>query len=273
MSVRNATNAQHHRPGPWFVKALPNRAARFRLFCLPYAGGGAMVFRDWARQLPDWIDVCPIELPGRGTRLAEPLITAFAPMVRAVASAIAAHLDRPFGFFGHSMGAAIVFELTRHLRRYGWRGPDHLFVAGRRAPQLPPEGDPACRFAGLPKPEFIEELKRLKGTPPEVFEHEELLELFVPILRADFALCQSFTFTPEPPLACPISVYGGEHDEAGREAFEAWGEMTTGPFTVRMFPGDHFFVNTAQALFLPALVADIETSVRIDRHASMPLRP
>jgi medium-chain acyl-[acyl-carrier-protein] hydrolase len=246
---------------PWLARRTPNPRALFRLFCFPYAGGGSLAFHDWPRWLPSWVDVCPIELPGRGARIAEPLMSAIAPMVRLIAPAIAPHLDRPFGFFGHSMGAAIAFELTRELRRLGQRQPELVIVSGRRAPQLPPEGDPAHRLSALPDAEFLEEVRRLRGTPPEVFEHAELVQLFMPILRADFALCREYAFTPEPPLSCALSAYGGERDEVTHEAFEAWRELTTGPFTLRKFPGDHFYVNTDRALFLPAIGRDIEAAM------------
>src|SRR5437763_15337105 len=169
---------------PWLVSRKPNPRARVRLFCFPYAGGGDSVFRAWQKGLSEAIEVCPVQLPGRGARISEPPFTELSPLVRAAAQALAPHLDKPFAFFGHSMGALICFELARHLRKDGGPQPVHLFVSGRCGPQTPREP-----FAGdLPDSEFQEMLRRYNGTPEEVLENRELMELLLPAVRADFAL-------------------------------------------------------------------------------------
>jgi medium-chain acyl-[acyl-carrier-protein] hydrolase len=153
-------------------------------------------------------------------------------------------LATPFAFFGHSMGAMISFELARRLRREHDREPIHLFVSGRRAPQLPITEPPTYN---LPEPQLIEDLRRLNGTPRAVLENPELLQLVLPLLRTDFEVCQTYTYTPQAPLSCPITVFGGLQDtEAPRESLAAWREQTTSSFTLRMFPGDHFFLHTTQ---------------------------
>ncbi len=175
----------------WLRSPKPNPQASLRLFCFPYVGGGALIFRTWPNSLPATAEVCPVELPGRGTRLKETPFTRLLPLVQALAQALLPHLDKPFAFFGHSMGALISFELTRQLRRLYGLVPLHLFVSAHRAPQLP---DPDPPIHTLPEAEFMEELRCLNGTPKEVLEQPELMELMLPILRADFALCETYIY-------------------------------------------------------------------------------
>ncbi len=223
-------------------------AARVRLFCIPYAGGGASVFRRWPSGLPDDVDVCAIQLPGRETRLMERPCSSLVSLVGDLSEALAPHLDRPFALFGHSVGALIGFELARRLRRRDGRLPVHLFVSGCPAPQVRDTGPP---IHGLPEPEFLDRLRRFNGTPPEVFQHRELMELVVPVLRADFALRETYELVAESPLECPISAFGGSDDrDVPLPQVEAWREHTRSTFHLHTLPGGHFFLHTAQALLL-----------------------
>ena len=244
---------------PWLASRKPNPRAAVRLFCFPYAGGGDAIFRSWRKGLSEEVDVCPVQLPGRGSRIAELPFTELGPLVRAAAQALAPHLDKPFAFFGHSMGALVGFELARHLRRGGGPQPVHLFVSGRCGPQTLRES-----FAGdLPDSEFRETLRRYNGTPTEVLENPELMELLLPVIRADFAVCNSYVYAPEPPLSFPITAFGGLEDRGvGRDCIEGWREHTTGPFVLRMLPGDHFFLNTSTGLLLEAISKELERDVR-----------
>ncbi len=184
-------------------------------------------------------------MPGRESRLREPPYTQIEPLIDALERDIFPYLDKPFAFFGHSMGGLISFELARRLYCKHQVEPDHLFISGRRAPQLQ-EKDP--HIHELPEPEFLAEVKRLNGTPEEVLAHAELLELIVPALRADLAVCHTYRYLPGTPLNCPITVLGGLGDEtASREKIEPWRLQTTGPCKLHMFPGDHFFINHQQA--------------------------
>jgi len=239
----------------WLVMPQPNPAATWRLFCFPYAGGGAQIFRRWPHQLPTRGEVCAIELPGRGTRLQEPLFTRLPPLVDAIVQGLEKHLDKPFAFFGHSMGAILSFEIARSLRRQRLPGPVYLFVSGRSAPQIP--NDEPLLYA-LPEPELINELRRLNGTPKEVLEHKELMQLMLPVLRADFAVCDTYHYEPEPPLDCPITVFGGFQDASVRaDSLEAWREQTNVTCSVHLFPGGHFFLQTTQSLFLQTLAREL----------------
>jgi medium-chain acyl-[acyl-carrier-protein] hydrolase len=239
----------------WLSCPRPNPKARLRLFCFPYAGGDVLLYRPWAQGLPPTVELQLIQLPGRGVRLAESPFTSVEPLIRAAAPALLPYCDRPFAFFGHSMGAVISFELSHLLRSEHNLSPQHLFVSGRRAPQEAASHPP---IHDLPEPEFIEELRQLNGTPQEVLEHAELLQLFLPLLRADFAVAENYRYEPRPRLDCPITAYCGMEDrDAPREQMEGWREQTTASFALRMLPGDHFFINSARALLLESLSREL----------------
>ncbi|MEW6496027.1 MAG: thioesterase II family protein [Cyanobacteriota bacterium] len=244
----------------WVTCSEPNPQATLRLFCFHYAGGGAAIFRTWSDSLPGSVEVCAIELPGRGTRLMESPFTHIEPLVQNLASALLPYLDKPFAFFGHSMGGLISFELTRLLRREYNLSPVHLFVSGHRAPQIP-DSDPPIH--NLPESAFLEELRHLNGTPTAVLENAELMQLFLPTLRADFSVVETYAYRPEPPLQCPITVFGGLQDlEASCDELEAWREQTNNSFVLQMFPGDHFFLQSAQQLVLQSLSQALDVATR-----------
>lgn len=239
----------------WLSLRKSTSKARVRLFCFPYSGAGASIFSTWARELPDTVEVAPVQLPGRENRLSEPLFTRLSPLIEALAEAILPHLHKPFAFFGHSLGALVSYELTRYLRRHHGIGPLHLYVSGHAAPQLPLQKPPIHH---LPEVEFVEELRRFNGTPEEVLIHDELRQLILPILRADFAIYETYTYTAEPPLECPISVFAGlQDDHVDLEQIEAWGEQTNQPFSIHMLPGDHFFVNSSRSMLLQTLAGKL----------------
>lgn len=227
----------------WFGKSRADARARLRLFCFPYAGGSALIFRGWQEVLPPSVEVVPVQLPGRGARLREAPFTDLNALVGALLPVLGSRLDKPFAFFGHSMGAAIAFEAARRLRLERGAEPQHLFVSARRAPHLPDAERP---LHDLPEQEFIEELRRLNGTPPEVFEHPELMQMMLPLLRADFSISETYVFEQRPSLSCPVKAFGGLRDPHVEQAgLEAWREHTAGAFNLCMFDGDHFFINAA----------------------------
>jgi medium-chain acyl-[acyl-carrier-protein] hydrolase len=232
----------------WLILPKPNPAASMRLFCLPYAGGSPLIFQNWPASLPSNIEVCAIQLPGRGMRLSEPPFTKLESLIESLAPVLRPFLDKPFAFFGHSMGGMISFELARALRlRFGLE-PACLFIAGRQAPPI--QDRTAARY-DLPEPEFLEQVRCLNGTPPEILAQPELMRLLVPLLRADFELCQTYVYKPGPPVDCPMFIFGGVKDaEVSQEELEGWRPHTTGAFSLRMLPGDHFFIQSAQAQLL-----------------------
>jgi medium-chain acyl-[acyl-carrier-protein] hydrolase len=235
----------------WVTAAAPNPQARIRLFCFPYAGGGTAIFRTWAAELPREIEVCAVRLPGREHRLMEPPFMRLTPLVKALTHALRPYLDRPFAFFGHSMGALVCFELAHALRQDQPQGPTHLFLSARRAPQVPAPYPP---IHALPDPQFVEKLRRLNGTPEAVLREPELMEVLLPVLRADFAICETYAYAPKALLDCPIAAFGGLQDsEAGHDDLAAWRDHTRGTFSLRMLPGDHFFLHSHRTLLLQAI--------------------
>ena len=239
----------------WVAPRTLNPRSALRLFCFPYAGGAESIYRNWQKLLGPVINVVPMQLPGRGVRMRERLFTDIFPLVEAASQALSPHLDKPFALFGHSMGATIAFEVARKLRRDQGIQPTHLFVSGCCCPQ---EVGDHYREDLKEEVEIKDTLRRYAGTPPEVLEHPELMGVFEPIIRADFAVCRSYFYSPEPPLDCPVSVFGGLEDpDVGRECLQGWGDQTTRSFRVRMVPGGHFFLNSAESLVVESIARDL----------------
>lgn len=247
----------------WFEHLSRSHAPSLRLFCFPYAGGSSEVYRTWQRWFPEQIDLCLVHLPGRGKRLREQAFTRTMPLVKAIADRMPPEIDAPYALYGHSMGAIIAFELARELFRRHCARPQHLFVSGRRAPQCP-RTEPTT--FNLPHDEFIAELRRLNGTPREILENPELLELFMGLLRADFEIVDTYQYDPMEPLSCPITVYGGLYDkEVPVESCHAWQEQTSVSCNVKMVDGDHFFVRTPTPEFMAAFRSDVLSAVPASR--------
>lgn len=245
---------------PWLPLFRPNPQAPLRLFCFPFAGGSALAYRHWGTRLPG-VELCPVELPGRGTRLPERPFTQLPPLVEAMAEALLPHLDKPFAFFGHSMGALTSFELARYLRRVHNREPLHLFVSAHRAPHLPRVEAPTYL---LPDQELVEELRQLDGTPEELLNHPEMMQLMLPIIRADFEVCERYDYHEEAAiLTCPVTALGGLTDgQVSRWQLEGWREQTRGSCTVRMFPGGHFYLLDEQSSFIPMMARTLHELIQ-----------
>jgi surfactin synthase thioesterase subunit len=241
----------------WLPYRRPNPAATVRLVCLPFAGGGASAYRNWSDGLPLTVDVCAVQPPGRETRFRDPPYSKLQPYVTALADAIPALFDVPVVVFGHSMGALAAFELARELRRRGGPSRARLVVSGRGAPDLPLLRPP---LHALPDREFRAELKRLGGTPAAVLDNDELMAAFLPTLRADFTALETYVYTDEPPLDCPIlAVTGGDDTLAPPVDVDAWRRHTRAAFEVRVLAGDHFFLQTHRATFLQLLARYLQT--------------
>ena len=243
-------------PSPWFLGSRPSQGRRLRLFCFPYAGGAASAYRLWGPALAPAVEVCPVQLPGRGSRFREAPFRNAMDLVSAAADALHSMMDVPFALFGHSMGAVVAFELARELRRRSWPAPVLLVVSGRQAPPRP---SPEPPFGHLPDPEFLREVRgRYDGIPAEVLAEEELLQLVLPALRADILVLETYPYTQELPLDCPISCFGGGEDRhVSRDGLEAWAGHTRGGFKVRTFPGPHFFIDSAREAVWRALREDL----------------
>jgi surfactin synthase thioesterase subunit len=239
------------KPNRWLAYRVTRPEVRLRLFCFPYAGGGASIYRGWQTVLPPEIEVCPVQLPGREIRFRETPYTNLEDLLPDLAAALFPYLDLPFALFGHSMGALIAFEFARYLQQRNKLIPVRLFVSGRKAPQFEDTGEAVYRLSDT---DFISHLRQLNGTPEEILQNKDLMELVLPTLRADFELCDLYRFSPGQFLVNPITAFGGTADpNTTLTELEGWQTQTTGPFNLRLFNGDHFFINSAQAELLEAL--------------------
>lgn len=241
---------------PWLQFKPRKVRTRVRLFCFPYAGGGASIFRFLTEQSPADIEICPVQLPGREGRFTETPFTSLDLLTDSLYQVLLPYLKEPYAFFGHSMGALISFELTRLIYRKGQApAPMHLFVSGHRAPHLPALKPPLHQ---LPEPQLVDALHHLNGTPEDVLKQPELLQILLPLIRADFTLCETYIYRPEPPLLCPISALGGLQDEdIPRESILAWREQTESSFHPYFFAGDHFFLHKEQSEMRAILFAGL----------------
>jgi medium-chain acyl-[acyl-carrier-protein] hydrolase len=177
-------------------------------------------------------------------------------LIDALSVELRPYLSAPFAFCGHSMGALISFELARRLIRDRQPGPRHLFIGARRAPQLQDDCPPVHTQN---ERAFVEQIAIRYGALPNVIAHDpELMRLFMPTLRADIAVCETYEYRNGEPLDCPISVFGGRQDPGvSRSDLEAWRVQTTAQFSLRMFAGDHFFIKSARAELLRAIRDDL----------------
>jgi len=243
---------------PFFFSRRRVPTAAYQLVCFPYAGGAALAYRTWEAKLAPNIEVCAVELPGRGRRLREPAHRRLHTLVPALTEAVATVLDgRPFAFFGHSMGALLAFEVAHRLRRAGAELPRVLFLSARgmRGRDAP--------IHHLPQEQLIARLRHYGGTPTEVLESPELMELVLPTVRADFeiALGEGSDATEEP-LPIPIEAMGGADDShVPTSDLDAWAERTTSEFRSTVFPGGHFYQREQEDALLHLLTS------RLTRHA------
>ncbi len=242
---------------PWIAHRTGTPEARVRLFCFPHAGGSAAAYRGWSRYLPRHVELCPIELPGRKQRWAEAPHRSCGQLARAIASAIQPELDRPFVFFGHSLGSLLAFEVARDLRRHGERIPRHVYVSARRAPQHRIEGE---LLHQLPDDRMVDLLSRLYGAiPPSIAAEPDLLKPLLEALRADLEIHETYDHRPEAPLPCPISTLGGTSDRlVTMEQLRAWREQTAGPFVLKLFDGGHFYLREHERAVVQLVAADME---------------
>ena len=227
----------------WTAENGEADSAGVRLFCFAHAGGGAAVFRPWQRRLAPTADVRPVLLPGRETRLRETPYRGVPELLGPLCDGLLPLLDRPFAFFGHSLGAAVAYETAREIAARGWGEPRHLFVSARRAPHLPARRPP---LHPLPRKEFLAAVANMGGTPPEVLEHPGLLEAFGTALRADFEMHETYVPLPGGLLSCPVTALVGARDpQVGTDEMAAWRDTTRGGFDLRVVDGDHFYLREA----------------------------
>lgn len=254
-------------PSPWF-SLLPGKApAALRLYCFPYAGAGHTVFQHWRAHLAEDIELALIKLPGRGARFCEPQAASLDDLADALAQEIEASEERPehFAFFGHSMGALLAFETARALQKRGL-APSALLVSARTAPSAHGWRE---RLSDLPDAAFLEVIRSMNGLPQEVLENPEWLALFLPIIRADFALCENYRYRKGLPLACPIQVVAGCDDASVPLALlNGWAGETLAGCESRLFAGGHFYLFEHEAELLELMQRQLDLP-RKHRHATV----
>jgi medium-chain acyl-[acyl-carrier-protein] hydrolase len=237
----------------WFYRPAATQLAELRLFCFPYAGAGPNIFRSWVRLVPPGVEVCGVVLPGRAFRLDERPRDRLGPLADELVSVFRGLPAGPFAFFGHSFGGLLCFEVARRLHRLGAPLPRHIFVSACQPPHLPAAEPDVHRLSdrGLK-----ERLQKLGGTPLPVLESAELMDLFLPALRADLTAVETHDHEPGPPLPIPMTIMGGSGDRLARaDVLEEWGRYTRESFDVRVFPGGHFFLHSDEEAVL-ATVAE-----------------
>lgn len=224
----------------WFLCPNSRPDAELRIFCLPFAGAGASMYREWHNVFPGNIEVRAVQLPGRESRLREPRISDAGVLVKKLVAALHPYLDRPFALLGYSIGALLAFEVVRELRRQGMSLPFHLFVAAMRAPHVPAVHPP---IAHLPDDKFIDQINDYYQPSDEAWKIPELRDIIIPVLRDDIMIAESYEYADEPPLPCPIDAYVGAVDRGTPvDSAAAWQDQTSAEFELTIFPDGHFFL-------------------------------
>ncbi|HXT71526.1 MAG TPA: alpha/beta fold hydrolase [Vicinamibacterales bacterium] len=246
----------------WLTIYEPRPRARLRLVCFPHAGSSAAAFAEWNRKVPHDIEVASVEYPGRGARRAErPFVRVRALVAAAFSGLRDALAEKPFALFGHSMGALIAFELARQFQRFGDVRPAALLVAACRAPGLPLLTAPVYQ---APDAAFVAAVRALNGTDSAILDHPEFQRLFLPVLRADFEAAETYVRQGRDQLALPLFVYGGSADpEVPVDDLHAWSAEATVGATVRVYPGDHFFLETSRDRLMSDIAADVLSTRKI----------
>lgn len=236
----------------WFPFGLGDDSAQRRVFCLPFAGGGASFFLPWRKVTPQGIALVPVQYPGRETRLNEPCHLDLERLVDELAQALLPYLDRAYVLVGYSLGAKVGFSLAHRLAALGAPGPDLFVAIAHSSP-----GTKSAHFgaAKLPDAEFRAFLLRYGAASEQIFDDPALAQMFLPILRADIGLVDCPVV--QQPLSCPILAYAGEQDEIVPPVkMQAWQQFSRDRFDLRCFEGGHFFTKTNEA-FLSRFAQDV----------------
>jgi surfactin synthase thioesterase subunit len=245
--------------GAWYSVQQARARCDVRVVCFPYAGGSASIFRGWSAWMPPTAELWTAHLPGRDRRISEEPYSDVASLVGAAVDAFVSYIEPPYALFGHSMGAIVAFEFAHELARRGAAPPLCLVVSGQHAPHLADDRPP---IHDMPDADFLDAVGRLNGTPREVRESAEIMDLLMPVLRADFAAVETYTCGRRPPLRCPIVAYAATDDELiTPDQVSPWSEHSTSGCRVVMFSGGHFFVQSSAERVARQLGQDVLDAV------------
>ncbi|MFJ9950205.1 thioesterase II family protein [Kitasatospora sp. NPDC091207] len=239
---------------PWFRRFRPADAAPARVVCFPHAGGSASYFVDYAAALAPYADVLAVQYPGRQDRFGEPGIDSVGVLADRVYEVLLPWADRPLTFFGHSMGAAVCFEVARRFDRDGVAGPDHLFVSGSRAPSWPRDS----AVYRLPDDGLLAEVSELGGTDERLLADPELRAVILPALRSDYTAIETYRSAPDAVVPQPITALTGDVDaRTTLEQAGDWARHTSAAFELKVFPGGHFYLAEQRDAVLEVVAAHL----------------
>jgi len=245
---------------PRLLPDVPDAGAGIRLFCFPFAGSGASIYSPWRQAFPVPVEVCPVQLPGRENRISKAPFFEMGALVNWLFEDVKPLLDKPFVFFGHSMGAQVAFELAALVRMRLGIEPLHFFASGCHAPHL---RTPPPLISGLTDEAFLRRIADFGGTPDAVLQDRELTQLVLPVLRADFFMTESYRTDITERLRCPVTVLCGSEDYRYHEdLIRPWCRHTTGTCSFHVIKGGHFFIRESQGAVLEKVRAPIEGLVR-----------
>lgn len=224
----------------WIIKPKPAPNAQVKLLCFPYAGGGVSVYYPWKDKLPEDVELNIVQLPGRGTQFAETPIAQMKTLVSALLPKVVDILQGNYIIFGHSVGTRIAFELVRLAVSKGFAPPEHFFASGSSGPGY------RClerKVSNLSEQAFLQEIKEMEGTPEEVLQNADLMELLLPTLRADFNLAEEHQCQDRFTIASDVTVISGRQDNISAQQLNNWGDFFQSS-NIKMSDGGHFFIDT-----------------------------
>jgi pyochelin biosynthetic protein PchC len=242
----------------WIRRFHPAPDAPTRLVCLPHAGGAASYYLSFAKALGTTTDLISVQYPGRQDRRAEPVVSSVPELADQLAHVITPLADRPLTLFGHSMGASVAFELARRLEATG-NGPAAVFASARRAPSVNvDDGVHLLDDAGL-----IAEVKKLGGTGSELLDDPDIQQMVLPAIRGDYTAAETYRVATDVTVACPITALCGDTDpKVAIDEAQLWRGHTTGGFELKVFAGDHFYIDNNNAAIMTLLRAHLATLTR-----------
>ena len=225
----------------WYITHKKNPSALLRLFCFHHSGGGASAYYPWVEQLSPYIELIAIQLPGRENRFSEPLINNLNEITTYLAEGFCYYIDKPFIVFGHSLGALLSFEFTKVIYERHSVFPCHMIVSATKAPHFPFRAKHLSKLDGVC---LKEELKIYNGIDERILYNDELLDLFLPIIKNDFSICENYRYLQSRPFLFDILALSGTNDQTvTNEELLGWSDYTTGKFESVFFPGGHFFIH------------------------------